>query len=75
MTPARLDECLTVIRWTPETTLARAFGCDVSLIHAWLNDIEEIPVKAGAWIEVLAQAHEAAEAVKPRGLKGKRAGG
>jgi len=71
MTRERLDQCLTIIRWTPDT-LARCFGCDVSLVEAWLNGELEIPSKAAAWIETVAQAHEAAKELKPTGLKGKR---
>lgn len=69
MTPARLDQCLAIIRWTPDA-LARCFGCDVSLVDSWLTGEIEIPAKAGAWIEVVAQHHEAFERTKPKGLKG-----
>ena len=71
MTPERLSECLEIIRWTPNT-LARSFECDLLLVEAWLDGEIEIPPKAAAWIEVLAQAHQVAETVKPAGLKGKR---
>lgn len=71
MTPDRLGECLSIIRWSPET-LARCFGSDVSLIEAWLSGEVEIPMKAGAWIEIVAQHHEAFELTKPTSLKGKR---
>jgi hypothetical protein len=71
MTPTRLSECLTIIRWTP-ATLAGSLGCHVSLVNAWLEELEEIPPKASAWIETLATTHQAAEAMKPVGLKGKR---
>jgi hypothetical protein len=71
MTPARLDECLSIIRWTPDT-LARCFGCDVSLVDAWLTGELEMPMKAGIWLDLVAQHHEAFEATKPTGLKGKR---
>ncbi len=71
MTPERLDECLSLIRWSPDT-LARCFGCDVSLVDAWLTGEAEVPMKAGAWIEVVAQHHIAFEAEKPKGLVGKR---
>lgn len=71
MTPKRLDECLSIIRWSPDT-LARCFGCDVSLIGAWLDGELEIPPKAAAWIETVVQYHEAFEQEKPKGLKGKR---
>lgn len=71
MTPERLSECLEIIRWTPDT-LARALDCDVSLVDAWLNDLDEIPMKTGAWIEAMALAHKSVEALKPVGLKGKQ---
>ncbi|WAX94273.1 hypothetical protein N7E70_021755 [Aminobacter sp. NyZ550] len=71
MTHDRLDESLSIIRWMPNT-LARCFGCDVLLVDAWLSGEIEIPAKAGAWVEVLAQAHQAAETVKPKGHIGKK---
>jgi len=69
--PARLDQCLSIIRWSPDT-LARCFGCDLSLIGAWLDGELDIPPKAAAWIETVAMHMEAAEGLKPKGLKGKR---
>lgn len=72
MTPERLDECLFVIRWSPDT-LADCFGCDVSFVEAWLSGEAEIPPKAAAWIETVAAHMEVAETMKPKGLKGKRA--
>lgn len=72
MTPERLKECLSIIRWSPDT-LASALGCYVSLVHAWLDGLEEVSPKAAAWIEALAMTHEAAEGLKPASLKGKRA--
>lgn len=71
MTPGRLDECLSLIRWSPDT-LARALECDVSLVEVWLSGELEIPPKAAAWIETVAMHMEAAEAIKPKGLKRKR---
>ncbi|KQZ80890.1 hypothetical protein ASD64_11400 [Mesorhizobium sp. Root157] len=71
MTPNRLEDCLAIIRWTPDT-LAQALGCDVLLVNAWLDDLEEIPTKTGAWIETIARFMEAAEQVKPVGLMAKR---
>jgi hypothetical protein len=71
MTPERLDECLSIIRWSPDT-LAECFGCDASLIEAWLSGEMEMPAKASAWIETVAAHMEAAETLKPTGLKGKR---
>ena len=74
MTPNRLEDCLAIIRWTPDT-LARVLECDVSLVNAWLDDQEEMPAKTGAWVETITQFMEAAEGVKPKELKGKRFGG
>jgi len=71
MTPERLDECLSILRWSSET-LARCFECDFSLIEAWLDGDAEIPPKAAAWIEMVAANMEVAETMKPKGLKGKR---
>lgn len=71
MTPTRLVECLTVIRWT-SLDLAEALECDVSLVEAWLEGLEDIPVKTAAWIETMAKVHAVAEAEKPRSLRGKR---
>lgn len=71
MTPERLEECLTIMRWSPET-LAEALGCDVSLVEAWLTEEAEIPPKTAAWIDTVAQFMETADSMKPKGLKGKR---
>ena len=71
MTPDQLDDALHDIRWTPDI-LARALGCDVSLIHAWLDGNAEIPMKTGAWLTVLAEAHRSMEHMKPTTVKGKR---
>lgn len=60
MTPTRLVECLSIVRWT-SLDLADALECDVSLVEAWLEGVEEIPVKTAAWIETLATVHLAAE--------------
>ncbi|WP_332717403.1 hypothetical protein [Pelagibacterium mangrovi] len=71
MTPERYAQCLEILRWTNET-LAEALGCDESLTEAYALGLAEIPPKVGAWLEVLALAHQAAESGKPTGLKGKR---
>ena len=71
MSPDRLDECLSVLRWSPDT-LAGALECDASVVGAWLFGEAEIPPKAAAWIETLASYHQAAEDLKPKSLKGKR---
>lgn len=72
MTPARLVRCLELLHWHTET-LAGALGCDESLTEAWVLGLEEVPMKVGVWLEVLALAYEAAETGKPVGLRGKRA--
>ncbi len=71
MTPNRLVECLATLRWT-SLDLADALECDISLVEAWLEGMEEIPVKAAAWMETLATVHAAAEREKPASLKGRR---
>lgn len=71
MTPAELSACLRIIRWTPDT-LAQALECDISLVLAWLEDIEPVPVKVDVWLKVAATAHKAIEAERPKSLKGKR---
>lgn len=71
MTPARLVECLELLHWSTET-LAGVLECDDSLTEAWVMGLEEVPMKAGVWLEVLALAHEAADSGRPTSLKRKR---
>ncbi|HTV69293.1 MAG TPA: hypothetical protein VMF90_12220 [Rhizobiaceae bacterium] len=71
MSPLELERSLDALRWTPDT-LARALECHVSLVQAWLDGNLDIPLKAGVWIKTLAAYHEAAERLKPKGLKGKK---
>lgn len=72
MTPARLVQCLELLHWSTET-LAEALECDEGLTEAWVLGLEEMPMKAAAWIEVLAQCHAAAEEGRPKGLMGRKA--
>lgn len=65
MTPERLEDCLDAMRW-PSATLAAAFDCRPSTVEAWLNGEKEIPAKVAAWVETLAQHHEAAEMMRPK---------
>ncbi len=58
MTPARFTECLLHIRWTP-INLASALQCQLSWVEALEAGNEEIPAGLAAWLEALAQAHEA----------------
>lgn len=71
MTPARFNECLEHVHWSTET-LAHILGCDEGLTEAYSLGLVEVPPKLGAWLEVLAIAHEVAESGRPTGLKGKR---
>lgn len=69
MTPTRLVRCLESLNWSTDQ-LAATFECDEALIEAWVLGFEEIPVKAAAWIETLAQIHECMESEKPKSLRG-----
>jgi hypothetical protein len=71
MTPARFNECLEHLHWSTET-LAGILGCDESLTEAYSLGLEEVPLKLGVWVEVLAQAHEALADQMPTSLQGKR---
>lgn len=71
MTPARFNECLELVHWSTET-LAGILGCDESLTEAYALGLAGVPVKLAAWLEVLAVAHQAAAAGRPKGLRGKR---
>ena len=70
MTPKRFAEALECVHWTP-IQIAEVLGCDVSLIEAWATEKEKIPVEVGAWLESLAEAHEAL--CVPRTCREKRA--
>ncbi|MDF1631534.1 hypothetical protein [Mycoplana sp. MJR14] len=69
MTPARFTECLLHIRWTP-INLASALQCQLSWVEALEAGNEEIPAGLAAWLEALAQAHEALP--PPTTYRGKR---
>lgn len=71
MTPARLKQCLTSIHWSPEA-LAEVLECDLSLVNAWLDGAQEVPIKTQAWLSTLALAHKSLEDGRPKSLKGKR---
>ncbi|AYG57992.1 hypothetical protein [Rhizobium jaguaris] len=59
MTPERFSECLLHIRWTP-INLASALQCDLSWVEAMEAGNAEVPDGLAAWLETLAQCHEAA---------------
>lgn len=74
MTPSRFNECLEALHWDTDV-LAGVLGCDQSLTEAYALGLVEVPPKLAAWLEPLAQVHEALAADMPKGLKGKRYGG
>jgi hypothetical protein len=59
MTPARFNECLLHIRWTP-INLASALQCDLSWVEVSEAGNIDVPAGLAAWLETLAQFHEAA---------------
>jgi hypothetical protein len=70
VTPERFNQCLRVIRWTP-INIASALQCELSWIEALEAGNEEVPTGLAAWLEVLAQVHEAAP--PPKTYRSKRA--
>lgn len=70
MTPNRFNECLRAIRWTP-INFASALQCDLSWVEALETGEAEVPAGLAAWLEVLAQVHEAAP--PPKTYRGKKA--
>lgn len=72
MTSERFIECLEALYWSNDR-LAKILSCDEGLVEAWALGFEEIPPELGAWLEALAQAHEAIEAYKPKNLRGRKA--
>jgi hypothetical protein len=70
MTPDRFNECLRVTRWTP-INIASALQCDLSWVESLETGSEEVPVGLAAWLEVLAQSHEALP--PPQTYRGRRA--
>jgi hypothetical protein len=58
MTPKRFVEALDCIHWTP-SQVSHLLGCSNELVEAWASGKEEVPRQIGAWLEALAEAHEA----------------
>lgn len=58
MTPDRLRECLTLLRW-PQNTLADALACDRRLVQRWAAGTADyaIPQVVAEWLEQLAAGH------------------
>ena len=59
MTPERLAECLSTIRWNP-STLAEAMDVPAQAVADWLSGGEDIPRKVAAWLDQEAVAATAA---------------
>ncbi|WFS00307.1 hypothetical protein [Rhizobium tumorigenes] len=68
MTPARFNECLLHIRWTP-INLASALQCDLSWVEALEVGAAEVPAALAEWLETLARCHEANET--PKAFRGR----
>ena len=64
MTPARLSECLRLIRWERDV-VAKALDVPSETVGDWLSGSTDVPRKVGAWLEALCFVHEAAEETKP----------
>jgi len=58
MTPERFAETLASLRWT-QRGLATVLDCDDRLVRRWAAGGAEIPASVAAWLETLAQAHDA----------------
>jgi hypothetical protein len=66
MTPERFNDCLASLRWT-QRGLATILECDDRLIRRWAAGQADIPASVTAWLETLAQAHDAIP--PPKGWK------
>lgn len=58
MTPERFRACLTALAWS-QRGLSSVLNCDDRRVRRWASGEEPIPSKIAAWLETLAQAHEA----------------
>ncbi|WP_366664770.1 DUF982 domain-containing protein [Mesorhizobium sp.] len=57
MIPARMRECLRLLRWS-ETDFAEEAGYPISRARNWLCGREHPPVSVMAWLEALVKAHQ-----------------
>lgn len=58
MTPDRLREILTLLRWT-QRGLAEALTCDERLARRWASGAASVPLQVAEWLETLAATHKA----------------
>lgn len=56
MTPARLRECLALLRWS-QLGLADILGYDPRLVRRWASGARPVPPDVAAWIERAAAFH------------------
>ncbi len=59
MTPDRFRDCVAALGWSLRG-LAATLQCDDRLIRRWAGGSAEVPPSVAAWLETLAQCHEAA---------------
>ena len=58
MTPARLAECLALLRWSRQG-LAHALGyASDNSVRQWLCERSRVPDDVARWLETLARHHE-----------------
>ena len=65
MTPKRLQECLTTIRWSP-VTLAAELQVEAGIIQGWMAGTKPIPISVASWLEALCFTHEASSRMRPQ---------
>ena len=58
MTPARLRECLALLRWS-QRGLADALGHSEGTVRGWARGTRTAPPNVATWLEALAAAHAA----------------
>jgi hypothetical protein len=58
MTPDRVRHCLTALHWT-QRGLAHVLDVDERLVRRWASGANVVPGRIAAWLETLAEYHEA----------------
>ncbi|MGN6284514.1 MAG: hypothetical protein ACTHM2_05120 [Afipia sp.] len=58
MNSERFVECLALLHWS-QRGLATVLECDDRLVRRWASGDAEIPIPVAAWLETLAEAHNA----------------
>ncbi len=56
MSPNRLREALSLLRWS-QRGLAEALGCDDRLVRRWASGDATVPPDVATWLADLAEAH------------------